>query len=149
MITYLKRQRPPPTVSIRFLTTLGCNKPPTDKLNFLRRLPNQLRTQQRCITHLGPTNWRPTRSAIQGLKRCHTDARLKTVVVGKLYQWQVPLPRPTEVQDTTPKHILEDLNSTLGLPVSLRMISRTKGQLSAQGTLQTLPQPSSKTRISI
>jgi hypothetical protein len=46
---------------------------------------------------------------VKGFKRCHLQANLITIVVGKLRKWKAIFPVGPIGQDTSVKHILQDL----------------------------------------
>src|SRR5215813_1106254 len=139
----------PMIISIGFLPTLCSLHPIPDNLNLLNRVLNQIWTQKLGFTCLKPTNRGPTFTSIQSLKWRHLDARLITIIIGKLEQWQMLIPLPCKVQDTSPKHILKGLNGPLRLAISLRVKRHAKQELCAKCILKRLPESQSKLGTSI
>jgi hypothetical protein len=67
----------------------------------------------------------PTFATIQSFERSHLDTLLIAIVIREFRQWQPFLPRTLGRDNTSPKHVLENLINTLGLLRSLQVISRT------------------------
>jgi len=79
-------QRSPPTIRISLLPTLRGLYSVPHHFHFLSGLLQQLRFDKHCFPILIPTQRSPTLSAIKSLIWRHANARMKTVVVGELYQ---------------------------------------------------------------
>ena len=58
-------------------------------------------------------------------------------------------PRPSEIQHTSPKHVLQNLVDPLSLSISLRMVRGTQIQFCAQRLLECSPELASEYGISI
>ena len=106
-------------------------------------------TTHNTLPYLSSTNGGPKLPPIQQLKGWHTNARMMAVVVRKLCQGKIRVPTPTEIQHTCSEHVLERLNRSLTLPVSLWVVCGTKMQSRTQFLMKRLPESGSETYISI
>src|ERR1051325_1873384 len=85
----------PPLIVITFLMTLRSPHLLLNHLDLFRSLLNNLWSNHSTFSRFIPTQRRPTSPTIQCLKRSHTNARMKTIVVGELYQRQIAIPSST------------------------------------------------------
>jgi hypothetical protein len=72
------------------------------------------------------TQWRPTRSSVKRLKRCHLNGTLIFVVTHKVYQWQELFVMHLLVHHIHTQHIFKNLVCSFCLLVSLRVLCCTK-----------------------
>lgn len=76
---------------------------------------------KRKITHLKPSNRRPTCPTILGFIGSYGDGWMNVIIISKLYQRKMLIPISIEIIDTSAKNILKVLNSTFRLTIFLGM----------------------------
>jgi len=91
------------------------------------------------LTHLKPTNGKPTSPTIQGFKEGRTDTWVIAIIVGKFDQWQVVIPITLEVNYTCSQHIFQSLDGALCFPIVLWMKGCSKINTSIKNLLERFP----------
>ena len=56
-----------------------------NQYHLLSRIMNLIWLCKCCLSNVCPTHWWPTWSTVERIKKCHTDARLITIVIRELY----------------------------------------------------------------
>jgi hypothetical protein len=83
-----------------------------------------------------PTQRSLTRSPVKKCERCHLNGAFVTFVIREFHQWKELFPMLLSVHHVHVQHVLQVLVHSFGLPVSLRLIRRTKVKLGSQGLLE-------------
>src|SRR4030066_433956 len=86
MVTFLEFNVFSSLIMITFLPTLRCFHLLSYQFDLLSSLLNNFWSHNCTLTSLEPTQRSSASSTIQCLKRCHSNARMVTVVISELYQ---------------------------------------------------------------
>lgn len=121
MVSYLELHVPLLWICVAFLSALRHEHPSMDLLNSLRSQLHSLGTQILSLTNFFPKDKQSALPTIQHLTRSHPYSCLITIVVGKLNQRNILIPRSPKVHHTCSQHVLQYLDSPLRLSVYLRM----------------------------
>nr|CAD1833688.1 unnamed protein product [Ananas comosus var. bracteatus] len=113
MLTDLELQVTTSLVRVTSLLTLRSQKPLSSNADFRLRILHQVQPDHLAFSDVIPTNRGQTSTPIQGLIRCHSGARLITIIIGKLHQCFVHGRLPYE--KIKPDPILRNL--LLSLPI--------------------------------
>ena len=149
MIIFLKREILHYVIMITLLTTLRRFHLLLDHLYIFIYLLYNLRSEYNTLSRLIPTQWSSTPPTIQGFIWFHPNTRMETIIIVKLNQRKLVVPRTSLFQHTSPQQIFQRLDSPLCLTICLRMISRTQLQLSTKSIVQSFPKLWRKSQISI
>ena len=131
-IPYVKLEVQTLLISVTLLSDLRYPQSIVHLLNQLSGVNHHLNASHDPMTNLAPTNQGPAPPPIQHLKWWSIYIGMITVIVGELHQWKESILTPSKIQHTSLKHILERLEHLLALAIGLRVVWRTKMQLSTQ-----------------
>ena len=99
------------------------------------------RDQEVKLTHFKPPYRRPTPPTLQGFIGSHKDERMKAIIIKKNHQRQMHIPIPFKMNNASPKHKLNGLNSAFRLTIRLGMKTGTQLRFSTQPILKRPPKP--------
>jgi hypothetical protein len=118
-------------VGIVLLSRLSSLQIGLDTMNDLLSLHDKIGAKGHPLVRFNPVQRCTTSATIECFKQYHLETLLITIVVREFSKWQTLIPTVPVVPHTRTERVLKHLVHTLGLTISLRLISQTMDQVGA------------------